>query len=142
MRLKDIMTTKVETVSPSVAIDGLRERMRMAGIHHLVVSHAGNVLGVVSARDLIGSRAGTVVEVMRRDPVVATPSTTVRRAANLMRGNGIGSLPVIDDRGRVVGIVTVSDLLEMIGRGIEKGRRTTLARRGPRKRLRASALPG
>jgi CBS domain-containing protein len=46
----------------------------------------------------------------------AKPGTTLRQAANLMRGRLIGSLPVVSD-GRVVGIVTATDVLEELGRG-------------------------
>jgi CBS domain-containing protein len=45
-----------------------------------------------------------------------TTRTPVRRAAALMRGRSIGSLVVTTANGRVAGIVTVSDLLEVIAR--------------------------
>jgi acetoin utilization protein AcuB len=69
--------------------------------------------------------------------VVARPRTTVRQAANLMQGRSIGCLPVLEG-SRVVGIVTVTDLLEAVGRGVERpverGRRWTLSGRGHRVR--------
>ncbi len=46
------------------------------------------------------------------------PETTVRKAANLMRGRSFGRL-VVANAGRVLGIVTVSDFLELIGRGLD-----------------------
>jgi CBS domain-containing protein len=50
-----------------------------------------------------------------------------------MRGRTIGSLPVVE-KGRLAGIVTVTDLLDLIGRGVErpveKGKRWTLKHRG------------
>jgi CBS domain-containing protein len=68
--------------------------------------------------------------------VTAAPTTTIREAANLLRGHTVGCLPVLD-RGRPVGIVTITDLLELIGRGVEKpvatSVRWTLRGRGPRK---------
>jgi acetoin utilization protein AcuB len=52
--------------------------------------------------------------------VVTVPSaTTIRQAANLMRGHRAGSLPVVDN-GKLVGIVTVWDFLDLIGRGAER----------------------
>jgi acetoin utilization protein AcuB len=53
---------------------------------------------------------------MTEQVVSAAPQTTLRQAANLMRGRTVGCLPVMDD-GRVVGIVTVTDILEQLGRG-------------------------
>jgi len=47
----------------------------------------------------------------------------VREAANLMRGHGVSCLPVFNGR-RLKGIVTVVDLLELIGRGTERPVRT------------------
>jgi CBS-domain-containing membrane protein len=44
---------------------------------------------------------------------------TIRVVANMMRGRTIGCMPVVD-KDRLVGIVTVSDLLQLLGRGIER----------------------
>jgi CBS domain-containing protein len=78
-----------------------------------------------------------VTEVMARDLATAGTRDSVRVAANRMRGRTVGCLPVVDG-GRVVGIVTTADLLELIGRGVERpiarSTRWTLAGRGPRKR--------
>jgi CBS domain-containing protein len=53
---------------------------------------------------------------MNRRVVSAQPTTTLRKAANLMSGNTIGSLPVLED-GELVGIVTATDVLDALGRG-------------------------
>ena len=81
---------------------------------------------MVSANDL-GGRNGEVLRARRRVSdlmtgklIVVGPETTVREAANLMRGHAINSLPVFDDRNQLKGIVTVVDLLELIGRGNER----------------------
>jgi CBS domain-containing protein len=51
----------------------------------------------------------------------------VRQTANVMRGRSIGRLVVVDS-GRATGIVTVSDLLELVGRGLDRGAVTTTRR--------------
>jgi CBS domain-containing protein len=73
-----------------------------------------------------------------------SPTTTVRKAANLMRGRSIGCL-VVTKRDRIVGIVTVADLLELVGRGADRPvastTRWTLKHRAPhRKRHRAAGV--
>jgi len=76
-------------------------------------------------------------------PVVTTarPDTTVREAANLMRGHAVSCLPVLDGERRLKGIVTVIDLLELLGRGsarpMEAAPRAVLKNRGvaPRQSL-------
>jgi CBS domain-containing protein len=56
--------------------------------------------------------------------VTVGPAATIKKAANVMRGRSIGCLVVVD-AGRAVGIVTVSDLLELVGRGMDRGASTT-----------------
>ena len=98
------------------------ELMRRHGFHHVVVTRGSSVVGVLSDRDAGGPagsmirRGHTVEELMTTHVVTVEPTTTVRKAANLMRGRSIGCV-VVTDRGRVVGIVTVADLLEILGRG-------------------------
>jgi CBS domain-containing protein len=133
------METRVDTVSPRTSVEAAMTRMRGRGIRHLVVMDDDQVVGVLSTRD-IGRRppaSASVADVMSPRPVTAAPSTTVRQAANLMRGRSLGCLPIVE-RGRLKGIVTVSDLLTLIGRGAERpmsrGVRPILARRGPRRK--------
>ena len=73
--------------------------------------------------------------------VTVETDTPLKKVANLMRGHTIGSVVVID-KGRPVGIVTTSDLLELLGRGAIKptpvSKRAPLNYRAPhRKRHRA-----
>lgn len=147
MRVQDIMTTPVKTISPATGAAEAWEIMRRGGIHHLVVLRGTDVVGVLSDRDA-GGRQGaaarstrTVEDLMTARVVQVEPTTTIRKAANLMRGRSIGCL-VVTDRERVVGIVTVTDLLELIGRGEDRpvftSKRWTLRHRAPHKK-RASA---
>jgi acetoin utilization protein AcuB len=121
MRVDEIMSTEVRTIGIDRTAEQASSEMRLRRIHHLVVVEQGRVVGVVSERDLRGmtERAGsfkTVGELMSPDVVVAKPKTTVRQAANLLRGRSIGCLPIMDN-SRLMGIVTVTDLLEYIGEG-------------------------
>jgi acetoin utilization protein AcuB len=122
MRLSDIMSTDVATIGPHETAEQAWTTMRVNGVRHLIVMQGPNVLGVLSQRDLGGGRGEsvrqgrTVRELMSRPVVAAAPRSTLREAANLMRGRTIGCLPIVDGR-RVVGIITVTDLLEALGRG-------------------------
>jgi CBS domain-containing protein len=113
--------------------------MQSRRIHHLVVTSAGSVVGVVSSADL-GGEAGTnlrvgrhVNDLMTASLLTATPESTVREAANFLRGRSIGCLPVLEG-GKLVGIVTISDLLTLLGKGVERpmsrGVRPILRKRG------------
>lgn len=120
MRLRDIMTVGIVTIGVREPASAARAEMRRHRIRHLVVVDDGRVAGVISERDL-GSVSGAgrdrpVQELMTADVVSATPATTVRQAANLMRGNTIGFLLVVQDE-QLVGLVTTTDLLDQLGRG-------------------------
>jgi acetoin utilization protein AcuB len=138
MRIQDVMKRPVESIETSQSVATAIEKMRRSRIHHLVVTRDGAAVGVLSEGDVRALELPahrTVDEVMTAPVVFATPEMTLRKAANLLRGRTIGCLPVLQD-GRVVGIVTTSDLLEKIGRGaerpVEKGKRWILKDRGPR----------
>jgi acetoin utilization protein AcuB len=86
------------------------------------------VIGILSDRDLPGNRIGVtppeelreqqVRAVMRRPVITVSPETPVEYAARLMADNAIGCLPVVADeeRGRLVGIITESDLFHALVR--------------------------
>ena len=148
MRVQDVMTTAVQTISPSASAEEAANLMRTKNIHHLVVSDGARVVGVLSDRD-VGGRNGApirnnriVSDLMTERVVTVSPTRTVRQAANLMRGRSIGCL-VVSDRGRVAGIITVSDLLTLLGRGEERptttGKRWTLKHRAPHRKRSSSA---
>ena len=150
MRVQDVMTEGVQTITPTDAAENAWELMRRRRFHHVVVTSGSRVVGILSARD-VGGRKGPAIrrglsvgELMTTPVVTVEPTTTVRKAANLMRGRSIGCVVVVD-RERVVGIVTVSDLLELLGRGRERlvttGKRWTLKHRAPhRKRSPATGV--
>lgn len=139
MRLQDVMTTGVERIAPSDSIQRARTLMAVKGVHHLVVFDEHRVQGIVAAEDLDRAErqaATAVADVMSHPVVTGSPRMTIRQAANLMRGRALGALPVVD-RGKLAGIVTVSDLLALLGRGVErpaKARRPVLRHRGMKPR--------
>ena len=119
MRVSDVMS-RLQTVDVGESAPDSWELMRQKGVHHLAVTERGQVVGLVSHDDCLTSRAGqTVRDVMSAQVVTATLRTTVRQAADLMRGQAVGCLLVVDDE-KPVGIVTVSDVLELVGKGAER----------------------
>ncbi|MFI5250739.1 MAG: CBS domain-containing protein, partial [Gemmatimonadales bacterium] len=133
MQLAEIMNPRVVTVEASAPASVAWTLMRRRRIRHLVVLDALEVVGVVSERDLGGRSGGaarrgrTVRSLMTPDIVSAAPDTPLGEAADLMRRCLIGSLPVLVD-GRVVGIVTATDVLDAMERS--DGLRLSQAERG------------
>lgn len=138
MRIQDVMSKNVVSVPEDTGVAVARERLRSEEIDHLVVVDGKRIVGVVSGKDIL--RAGDdqlVSDVMSRDVVIVGPEATLRRAAGIMRGRAVGCLPVVSD-GRLVGIVTTSDLLTALAKGdthpAPSPDRVILRKRGPRKR--------
>lgn len=120
MRVLEIMTEGVTTAAPELAASEAWELMHRNRVRHLVVVKGGRMVGLVSERDF-GGRAGaavrsgrTVADLMTSPVVTVGPDDTVRSAANVMRGRTIGCVPVVKGR-KLLGIVTVSDLLDLLG---------------------------
>src|SRR5690348_17223174 len=133
MRLNELMHSRVVTIDSHESASAAWSQMRRHRIRHLVVTSDDALAGVISERDLGGRhgeevRKGRSVEDMMTTRVVSgTPKMTLREAANLMRGRMIGSLPVLDD-GKLVEIVTATDVLDELGRGSTRPTRRPEAR--------------
>lgn len=135
VRVRELMARQVVTVVESDSCRDAVERMYRARIHHLpVVSREGMLVGVVTDRDLrhyffssrVHDKLGAVAvdEVLRGVPVgeiMSAPAITASSdddllaAARVMLKTKVGSLPVVDG-GRVVGIITETDVLRRICR--------------------------
>jgi CBS domain-containing protein len=143
------MRTNVVTIEPTDTASAAWSRMQQRRIRHLVVTENGELVGVLSERDL-GGRSGASVrkgksvgELMSPKVVSVGPETTLREAANLMRGRLVGSLPVVEDE-RLVGIVTATDVLDELGRGFTRpdvGGRRRLQRAAPPNRRKSDSNP-
>jgi CBS domain-containing protein/ribosome-associated translation inhibitor RaiA len=122
MRLREIMRSPVVTVEADASARSAWSLMKRRRVRHLVVTEGAHLIGVLSERDLDRKGGPRIAEerlvqdVMTSSVATAGPNSTLRQAANLMWGRQIGSLPVLD-RNRLVGIVTATDVLEVLGRG-------------------------
>lgn len=117
MRIGDVMTPNPITIGPRENCAKAREKLRSHHIHHLVVVEDGQVVGAISVRELTAKRDHELVrDLMVDDIALGSADITVREAASLMIGRGSGCLPILDKSGRVVGIVTTTDLLRLMSR--------------------------
>ncbi len=131
MLVRDIMTSRVITISPETTLEDAYRTMQDKGIRHLPVLEGERLVGVITDRDLrLATSAlspspfppgGQVSEVMRRAPLTADAMDPVEDAARTMRERKIGCLPVVDE-GVLVGIITGLDLLDALMRmtGVNK----------------------
>ena len=130
--LGDVMTRSVHVVAPFTSLKTVARLLSENQVGALpVVDAEGEVVGVVSESDLIARVAcaatiapgTTAAAAMSTPAIVAPPDLPVRRAAQLMQERHIRHLPVVDDRGRLAGIVSRGDLLDLFLRGDEDLRR-------------------
>jgi len=128
------MTTKVITVPAETPILDAREVMRKNNIRRLpVVNKKGKLVGMVTQGDI--QEAGpsdattlsiwelnyllartTVEQIMTKasDLITVGPDDPIEQAALLMRKHRISGLPVLDDKEKLVGIITESDVFEVL----------------------------
>ena len=119
MRIGDVMTPNPITIGPRENCAAAREKLRSHHIHHLLVVEDGQVLGAISVRELTGKRDHELVRnLMVADIAIASADITVREATSLMIGRSSGCLPILDKQGRVVGIVTTTDLLRLMSQNV------------------------
>ncbi len=91
-----------------------------------VVDGDERIVGVVTRRDLLDPGAtGTVKDLLKRPPAVVFEDSSLREATDHMVREGVGRLPVVarNNPGRVVGIVTRSDLMAVHVRRLDAERR-------------------
>jgi acetoin utilization protein AcuB len=91
--------------------------MAAGGFRQLPVVDNGNLIGIVTDRDLrqhTGYLESTLVDAaMTTCPVVISPADSVEAVSKLMIQHKIGAVPVVE-HGRTVGIVSTSDLLKAL----------------------------
>jgi magnesium transporter len=115
-----IMTTDYLALLPGItaqgAIDKIRERGELETFFYLyVVDDVGRLIGVVPIRNLvIAPPDRTLREMMIVDPIRAEVSLDQEEAARLVSKYELLALPIVDGDGRLAGIITVDDVIDII----------------------------
>lgn len=126
------MTKNVLTVAPSTTLPEAHQIMMSNNIRRLpVVEKYGRLVGIVTLGDVRGAQPSEATslsiwemnyllaklklkEIMTPDPVTIEPEATIGEAARLMLENKVSGLPVVDEEHKVVGIITESDIFNMV----------------------------
>jgi predicted transcriptional regulator len=121
MSVDEVMTRDVLTLAPDTSLEAARTFLLAHRISGAPVVDGRRVLGVISESDLAAGsgRAATVAGAMTEAPVTAEPSLSLWAAADLMAAHSVNRLPVVDDDGALVGIVTRGDLIRAFARSDE-----------------------
>lgn len=117
MTVADLMTSDVEFVPPDTPVSEAAAIMGDLGVGALPIGTADDLQGILTDRDILfrvvarnREPATLVGDVMTTTIFSCRPEDSVAAALNLMGARNIRRLPVLDNNGRVVGLVTLSDL--------------------------------
>jgi acetoin utilization protein AcuB len=123
------MVKDVVAIGPEISIVAARQIMVENGIRHLpVVNEEGILIGIVTDRDLRTSMPSNVLghteniesqnlasiqvkDIMSTRPVTVSPSQTLEDALLMMELHKVGAFPVVDQEGRLKGILSIRDLM-------------------------------
>ena len=137
MIVASIMTKEVFTVRMDDTIGTMREILRTAPFHHLLVVEGRKLVGILSDRDVLRAispflatlsateRDLTILnrkvhQIMTRRPITVDKHTNIEAAASAMLENNISCLPVTSANGEILGVVTLKDILRFYVKGKEK----------------------
>ena len=129
----DWMTPNPVTITPETTLTKAHRLMMEHGIRRLPVLNNRIVVGIVTLGDVRGAEPSgatslsiweinylvsrlKVEEIMTPRPLTVSPSATVGEAAQTMMEHKVSGLPVVDDAGELVGIITESDIFRMVVR--------------------------
>jgi len=125
LKIGDIMTRRVFTVAPTTAMREVRDLMRDHRISGLPVLADNNLAGIISIQDLIHALEENALDA----PVSRYMSTTLYtmserdfavRALSVFAKTTVGRLPVVDDDGRLVGVISRGDITRGLLKALEK----------------------
>ncbi len=139
LKVADYMTPNPVTISPSNSLRTAMQMMESGGFRRLPVVEGGKLVGIITDRDIrLAVNSPLVLRdkwydsylldhvgveaCMTPDPVTVSPSTPLVEAARILRERKFSGLPVIDG-SRVVGIITVTDMLGCLINLLEEGER-------------------
>jgi CBS domain-containing membrane protein len=130
LTVQELMTRDVVTLEVDDALIQVDDLLKRHHIRHVPVVHGRKLVGLVSHRDLIralarqhhlwGSKPVSVKEVMTREVETVKPSASAHQAIEKLLDRRFGCLPVVDEQGDLVGIVTESDFLRLARQLIEE----------------------
>ncbi|WP_436928036.1 CBS domain-containing protein [Halosimplex amylolyticum] len=134
----DVVAEDVVTVEPDASVRTAVEKMRDRDVGSVVVVEDDKPVGVLTDRTVALALAddqnvaeSAVEELIGRDLISVDASTDIFETLQLMRDEGIRRLPVVDDEGRLQGIVTLDDALVLLGSELDK-LATTVQEQSPR----------
>lgn len=118
----DYMIRKVETVSPDMTVEQVRQKFMDSSFHGFPIAEKGYLLGFVTSKELLNhvdKPDAKIRSVMSRGTLCAIPSMSIHDATRILFRYGLRNLPVVDEDKKLVGIISNIDIVRS---QIEKSR--------------------
>ena len=121
--VSEVMTREIKTLTPDQSFSEVVSLLAANGFHHILIAVDGYLMGVVSDRDVyrqlgrVGDwSAKKVSEIMTTNAFTIAPQTRLYDAAKQMLLLRISCLPVVTQAGKLVGLLTSTDILRLYQR--------------------------
>lgn len=120
--LKSKATSAVYSIAPTDSVLDALRLMADKGIGALLVMEGSEIAGIVTERDyarkiaLLGRTSGATLvrDVMTRDVLLVGPTQTTQECMAVMTENRLRHLPVVDEGGKLLGLISIGDLVKDI----------------------------
>ncbi len=113
---EELIERDVLYVEDTATVSDAEKLMNQYSIGGVPVVGKGRIIGIVSRRDVraIVTRRGeeSIRSIMTKKPITASADITSEKALEVMYTNKVERLPVADEKGRLIGIITMQDILE------------------------------
>jgi IMP dehydrogenase len=114
-RSESVMIEQPYTIKPDITVADAKRAMVEYGVSGLLVEDDSKLVGIITRRDITFEKNSKrkVSELMTKDVITAKAGTTIEQAKEILHNERIEKLPVIDEKQRIVGLITSKDILKM-----------------------------
>jgi IMP dehydrogenase len=114
-RSESVMIEQPYTIKPDVTVAEAKKAMAEYGVSGLLVEEGGKLAGIITRRDITFEKNNKrkVSEVMTKEVITAKAGTTIEQSKEILHKQRIEKLPVVDEKRRIVGLITSKDILKM-----------------------------
>lgn len=127
MKVSDIMTAATLTDAPNDTLAEASAKMWQQQTGSLLIMEGEKLRGIVTERDVLRAvaegndpKSCNISDVMTADPVTIDPETNLNDAAKIMFNKWFRHLPVVNSENKVVGIISLRDLMGLVAQGMEE----------------------
>lgn len=114
-RSESVIIEQPYTVKPNSTVQDAKKVMAEYGVSGLLVEDAGKLAGIITRRDITFEKNNKrkVSELMTKEVITAKAGTTIEQAKEILHKQRIEKLPVVDEKKRIIGLITSKDILKM-----------------------------